>query len=1237
MPYVIKKSNGTPLVTIPDGSIDNTTTSLTLIGKGADSFGLYIDQNFVNLLQNFAAALAPTNPLTGQTWYNTTATSLNVYDGTIWRTVVPYFTGTTGTTTAVISIYNDTAQLTIAQNKVISVSVSKALPLSTLLGTIYVNDVPYDFASAFPQGLLAGINLATDPAGFQFVGTATSANVLTTARQISITGSMTGNVMFDGSGNVNLSVSFANVYTDHAGNVSIGNANAFANTANVTTIAGTYTAVTVNDGGQVIGGGNILNSDVINALGYTPWSGSNVNVAAQGNTVIQRDQFGNFNANVMTGTATYAQALSTPVTISISGDVIGSVEFDGSGNAVIQSNLVTQSSLTPGVYNTVTVDTKGRVTNAAVVDVPPVGSMLLYTQQAYVPTGWAVCNGQTVTTDAGTFTTPNLSNVSVGGAYYIMKVFNYLDLPSNSISGGNIRVELIPGQLPHIDFSGGPNIAYPPLVYSPQFNVMGQTSSVSVPTVIPQPDVSSNVFYDAAALLLSNGDSNAIYISQVDIFGDLSSMTVYEVLYNLKLRENSGLPPRCGKYMLSYSDIYDYSAALGIPVDQTYFTISLQDTMALIKVADLSNRFNFLGIYPSDSNLFGAMYLDFNKYMAILRGQPSTTVGDTLKANNLSTTNDTYTDSLTNANLIEQIASTISNAEAAVRLYIANSSLVDIVNSLIPGAELPAIALLLSQPSNTTGNSNVHGSFSTVDGRNIYYGGNISLSTPGYGGGSYNNTAPSVARQFYQTINSARYGLNGSNGNASQEALSNYTGTGISDSQISGTGGVSSGGSTAGGGTNRPIAAIGGLSTTASNGQPVVSADNPGALGVSVPGAAFDSGIGTAVTVSSVQQTQVAGTVINSVNGSPGYVNTEGGFDSINNGNRTNAVLQAAGGLSTNLSVGSITGINNDGTPYTGGTVPSGAYGMGFFTGAAALKQAQLDGIISADDKLTPATQLAVQGWYNANYSYPTAAAVVGPTVPAGIVALGWIGIGIQTNILNAYVSDPNTPVANCLTPAQAAGNPGWVGNPDGSLKTVGQLVAQYNATYGSFTFNPNGTIDVTNSISVSAFNNITVQMPAGVADLSQNQQLSTLNSLLSNQQLYAAAATDPATAAAVSAAIFGTGIPGTLVPNNIDNIDNIGATIMTYNNMLTQFGNNGNPAVTANIPGLGLNLTSYDSPTDLAAGNAAANPPDTSPADNGPPVSPPADSTPSTPTLVAGGVGDVTTGVDSSNNDSTA
>lgn len=1222
MPYVIKKSDGTPLVTIPDGSIDNTTTSLTLIGKGADSFGLYIDQNFVNLLQNFAAASAPTNPLTGQTWYNTTTTSLNVYDGTIWRTVVPYFTGTTGTTTAVISIYNDTAQLTIAQNKVISVSVSKALPLSTLLGTIYVNDVPYDFASAFPQGLLAGINLATDPAGFQFVGTATSANVLTTARQISITGSMTGNVMFDGSGNVNLSVSFANVYTDHAGNVSIGNANAFANTANVTTIAGTYTAVTVNDGGQVIGGGNILNSDVINALGYTPWSGSNVNVAAQGNTVIQRDQFGNFNANVMTGTATYAQALSTPVTISISGDVIGSVEFDGSGNAVIQSNLVAQSSLTPGVYNTVTVDTKGRVTNAAVVDVPPVGSMLLYTQQAYVPTGWAVCNGQTVTTDAGTFTTPNLSNVSVGGAYYIMKVFNYLDLPSNSISGGNISVELIPGQLPHIDFSGGPNIAYPPLVYSPQFNVMGQTSSVSVPTVIPQPDVSSNVFYDAAALLLSNGDSNAIYMSQVDIFGDLSSMTVYEVLYNLKLRENSGLPPRCGKYMLSYSDIYDYSAALGIPVDQTYFTISLQDTMALIKVADLSNRFNFLGIYPSDSNLFGAMYLDFNKYMAILRGQPSTTVGDTLKANNLSTTNDTYTDSLTNANLIEQIASTISNAEAAVRLYIANSSLVDIVNSLIPGAELPAIALLLSQPSNTTGNSNVHGSFSTVDSRNIYYGGNISLSTPGYGGGSYNNTAPSVAGQFYQTINSARYGLNGSNGNASQEALSNYTGTGISDSQISGTGGVSSGGSTAGGGTNGPIAAIGGLSTTASNGQPVVSADNPGALGASVPGAAFDSGIPTALSVP--VQTNAASGAINAVNGSQGYVNTEGGFDSINNNYQTNATLQAAGGLSTNLTVGSITRINDDGSSYSSGTVPAGAYGMGFFTGTAVLKQAQLAGIVTADQPLTPATQLAVQAWYNANYAYPTAAAAVGTAnVTAGMVAIGWFGQAIQTAILNAYVSNPDTPVANCLTPLQASQNSNWVRNPDGSLKTVGQLVAQYNATYGSFTFNPNGTTTVTTNKLVSAFSNTSVQMPAGAADTSQNQQLSTLNSLLSNQKLYAAAATNPATSAAFLADIFGTGIPGTLVPNNIIPITTPSDNVVDNNNI-------GTPSIGSNIgPASLVPDITVSSPTGLAAANAAANPhnDDTTPATPADPTP----STPSTPTLMAGGPGD------DSNNDSIA
>jgi len=437
MAYNITRSDGSFLVTVPDNTIDTTTTSLGLIGKNAVNFGLVMDQNFVNLLQNFANGIAPNKPLQGQLWYDTSVGMLKLYDGAAWKLIVPPFDGVSGTATVNITAANIDVVLTIAQNKLISVTTYTAVPPSSLPDYVVVNDVRYYFSRLFPQGLRPGINLADDSiTTLQFVGTATSADKLSTPRNINITGAMTGNVMFDGSSNVNLSVSFSNVYVDGQGNVSIGNANAFSNTANVTTIAGTYTKVFVSDAGQIIGGGNILNSDVVNALGYVPYNGSNINTAAQGNTIVARDANGNFAANIMIGTATHANALSKPVMIGITGDVNGAASFDGSTNVTIQSNLAIIDSLVPGTYNTVSVDNKGRVVGGSTIDSPPLGSMVLYNQQTYIPPGWALCNGQVVSTSAGVFTTPNLSNVviggtvvntgnanvTVGGAVYIMRV-----------------------------------------------------------------------------------------------------------------------------------------------------------------------------------------------------------------------------------------------------------------------------------------------------------------------------------------------------------------------------------------------------------------------------------------------------------------------------------------------------------------------------------------------------------------------------------------------------------------------------------------------------------------------------------------------------------------------------------------------------------------------------------------------------------------------------------------------
>jgi len=71
----------------------------------------------------------------------------------------------------------------------------------------------------------------------------------------------------------------------------------------------------------------------------------------------------NLNGTV-TGNASTASKLAVARTISLTGDASGSVAFDGSANATITATL-TSSGVIAGTYNTVTVDSKGRVTQGS--------------------------------------------------------------------------------------------------------------------------------------------------------------------------------------------------------------------------------------------------------------------------------------------------------------------------------------------------------------------------------------------------------------------------------------------------------------------------------------------------------------------------------------------------------------------------------------------------------------------------------------------------------------------------------------------------------------------------------------------------------------------------------------------------------------------------------------------------------------------------------------------------------
>lgn len=89
MAYAINKTDGTVVATVADGTLDTTSSSLSLIGKNYAGYGEVLNENQVKILENFAntSSNQPTSPLEGQVWYNTTANQLQVYNGSSFKSV----------------------------------------------------------------------------------------------------------------------------------------------------------------------------------------------------------------------------------------------------------------------------------------------------------------------------------------------------------------------------------------------------------------------------------------------------------------------------------------------------------------------------------------------------------------------------------------------------------------------------------------------------------------------------------------------------------------------------------------------------------------------------------------------------------------------------------------------------------------------------------------------------------------------------------------------------------------------------------------------------------------------------------------------------------------------------------------------------------------------------------------------------------------------------------------------
>tara|TARA_R110001592_G_scaffold16239_3_gene69339 strand:- start:1341 stop:3416 length:2076 start_codon:yes stop_codon:yes gene_type:complete len=83
MAYTFSNTQGDRTITVNDNQLDQTSYSLTLLGKNVTNYGERIAENTIRQLENFASPNQP-NPtvkLNGQLWYDKTGEHLRVYTG----------------------------------------------------------------------------------------------------------------------------------------------------------------------------------------------------------------------------------------------------------------------------------------------------------------------------------------------------------------------------------------------------------------------------------------------------------------------------------------------------------------------------------------------------------------------------------------------------------------------------------------------------------------------------------------------------------------------------------------------------------------------------------------------------------------------------------------------------------------------------------------------------------------------------------------------------------------------------------------------------------------------------------------------------------------------------------------------------------------------------------------------------------------------------------------------------